>query len=240
MLLLLWKAVTGEALFTRESGAVAAQFHDLPAIEPLHKPRSFVGAERGIVLGKKSGIDSIRIALDRLGLDVPADRQAKLLVEKAFGTKHQRPRHRHGVSKDRLESETATSPWCRAGARAGDRRCRWHVSSSTHRAASSPGFSHHDRAGPACGPSRGPTRVEPLDPSLAADDLHGQTVKAMRNVEVMLGAAGVGWDDVVRRTIYTTEPTAYEVITQAIDEATGGAEHLRRRSSGLIPPFQAA
>ncbi len=29
-----WKAVTGEALFTRESGAVAAQFHDPPAIEP--------------------------------------------------------------------------------------------------------------------------------------------------------------------------------------------------------------
>ena len=29
-----WKAVTGDALFTRESGAVAAQFHDPPAIEP--------------------------------------------------------------------------------------------------------------------------------------------------------------------------------------------------------------
>ena len=29
-----WKAVTGEALFTRESGAVAAQFHDPPAFEP--------------------------------------------------------------------------------------------------------------------------------------------------------------------------------------------------------------
>ncbi len=29
-----WKAVTGDNLFTRESGAVAAQFHDPPAIEP--------------------------------------------------------------------------------------------------------------------------------------------------------------------------------------------------------------
>src|SRR6185295_15010667 len=55
-----WKAVTGEALFTRESGAVAAQFHDPPAIEPYSS--ELVGAERGIVLGKKSGIDSIRIA----------------------------------------------------------------------------------------------------------------------------------------------------------------------------------
>ena len=53
-----WKAVTGDALFTRESGAVAAQFHDPPAIEPYSS--ELVGATRGLVLGKKSGIDSIR------------------------------------------------------------------------------------------------------------------------------------------------------------------------------------
>jgi isopropylmalate/homocitrate/citramalate synthase len=84
-----WKAVTGEALFTRESGAVAAQFHDPPAIEPYAS--ELVGAERGIVLGKKSGIDSIRIALERLGLDVPADRHAELLAAvKRLGTQKQR------------------------------------------------------------------------------------------------------------------------------------------------------
>ena len=63
-----WKPVTGENLFTRESGAVAAQFHDPPAIEPYSS--ELVGAERGIVLGKKSGIDSIRIKIAELGLDV--------------------------------------------------------------------------------------------------------------------------------------------------------------------------
>ena len=73
-----WKAVTGEALFTRESGAVAAQFHDPPAIEPYAS--ELVGAERGIVLGKKSGIDSIRIAVERLGLDVPPDGYPELLA----------------------------------------------------------------------------------------------------------------------------------------------------------------
>lgn len=72
-----WKPVTGDALFTRESGAVAAQFHDPPAIEPYAS--ELVGAERGIVLGKKSGIDSIRIAVERLGLDVPAERYPELL-----------------------------------------------------------------------------------------------------------------------------------------------------------------
>ncbi len=72
-----WKPITGENLFTRESGAVAAQFHDPPAIEPYAS--ELVGAQRGIVLGKKSGIDSIRIKLAELELDFPEDRQAELL-----------------------------------------------------------------------------------------------------------------------------------------------------------------
>jgi len=81
-----WKPVTGDNLFTRESGAVAAQFHDPPAIEPYAS--ELVGAKRGIVLGKKSGLDSIRIKLDELGLDLPQERHAELLeaVKKA-GTK---------------------------------------------------------------------------------------------------------------------------------------------------------
>ena len=83
-----WKAVSGEALFTRESGAVAAQFHDPPAIEPYAS--ELVGAERGIVLGKKSGLDSIRITLERLGLEVDAEGQARLLeAVKRLGTSRQ-------------------------------------------------------------------------------------------------------------------------------------------------------
>jgi isopropylmalate/homocitrate/citramalate synthase len=73
-----WKAVTGDALFTRESGAVAAQFHDPPAIEPYSS--ELVGATRGIVLGKKSGIDSVKIAAERLGLELPEERAAGVLA----------------------------------------------------------------------------------------------------------------------------------------------------------------
>ena len=73
-----WKPVTGETLFTRESGAVASQFHDPPAIEPYSA--ALVGAERGIVLGKKSGIDSIRIAAGRLGLALDEEQQRTLLA----------------------------------------------------------------------------------------------------------------------------------------------------------------
>jgi isopropylmalate/homocitrate/citramalate synthase len=81
-----WKAITGDNLFTRESGAVAAQFHDPPAIEPYAS--DLVGAERGIVLGKKSGIDSIRIKVGELGLELPEDRYPALLeAVKRAGTK---------------------------------------------------------------------------------------------------------------------------------------------------------
>jgi isopropylmalate/homocitrate/citramalate synthase len=74
-----WKPVTGETLFRRESGAVASQFHDPPSIEPYSS--QLVAAERGIVLGKKSGLDSIRIKAEELGLDVPEKRRAELLAK---------------------------------------------------------------------------------------------------------------------------------------------------------------
>jgi len=81
-----WKPVTGETLFRRESGAVASQFHDPPSIEPYSS--DLVGAERGIVLGKKSGLDSIRIKAAELGLDVPEESRAELLAQvKALGAR---------------------------------------------------------------------------------------------------------------------------------------------------------
>jgi isopropylmalate/homocitrate/citramalate synthase len=81
-----WTPVTGETLFTRESGAVASQFHDPPAIEPYSS--ELVGAERRIVLGKKSGLDSVRIKVEELGLDVPEERLAELLAAvKALGAR---------------------------------------------------------------------------------------------------------------------------------------------------------
>ena len=74
-----WKPVTGDTLFTRESGAVASQFHDPPSIEPYSS--ELVAARRGIVLGKKSGLDSIRIKAEELGLDVPEERRGELLAK---------------------------------------------------------------------------------------------------------------------------------------------------------------
>jgi len=68
---------------------------------------------------------------------------------------------------------------------------------------------------------------------VGGDDLGEQTKAAMRNVEVALRAAGAGWDDIVRRTIYTVHPTEFETITAAIDEVTGGAEHPAQTIVGI-------
>ena len=68
---------------------------------------------------------------------------------------------------------------------------------------------------------------------VGGDDLRVQTVAAMHNVETAIGAVGVTWDDVVRRTIYTSMPTEYETITSAIDEVTGGAGHPAQTIIGV-------
>jgi len=97
-----WTPLIGENLFRRETGAVAAQFHDPPAVEPYSS--LLVGAERGIVLGKKSGIDSIRIKGEELGLVLPEDAQRELLTAvKARGVE------KHGlVSDDEFRALAAT------------------------------------------------------------------------------------------------------------------------------------
>ncbi len=73
-----WKPVVGENLFVRESGAVASQFNIPEAIEPFSA--DLVGARRAIVLGKKSGLDSIVLKCKELGLNVPEDRRATVLA----------------------------------------------------------------------------------------------------------------------------------------------------------------
>jgi isopropylmalate/homocitrate/citramalate synthase len=74
-----WKPLVGENLFMRESGAVASQFHIPAAIEPYSS--ELVGAKRRIVLGKKSGLDSIDLKAKELGLDVAAEQRAPILAE---------------------------------------------------------------------------------------------------------------------------------------------------------------
>ena len=84
-----WKPVVGEFLYTRESGAVANQFHIPQAIEPYSS--EVVDAERRIVLGKKSGLSNVKLKGEELGLDIPEDKRAGVLAEvKDLGTRNAR------------------------------------------------------------------------------------------------------------------------------------------------------
>jgi isopropylmalate/homocitrate/citramalate synthase len=74
-----WKPLVGENLFTRESGAVATQFHIPEAIEPYSA--ELVNARRRIVLGKKSGPDSIDLKCKELGLTIAQEQRAPILAE---------------------------------------------------------------------------------------------------------------------------------------------------------------
>jgi isopropylmalate/homocitrate/citramalate synthase len=73
-----WKPVVGDNLFVRETGGVVAQFHVPEAIEPFSS--ALVATPRTIVLGKKSGLASIRIKCKELGLDIPEGQYGTLLT----------------------------------------------------------------------------------------------------------------------------------------------------------------
>lgn len=73
-----WRPLVGETLFMRESGAVASQFHIPEAIEPYSS--DLVGATRSIVLGKKSGLDSVALKAKELGVSIDKDQLAPILA----------------------------------------------------------------------------------------------------------------------------------------------------------------
>ena len=73
-----WKPLVGENLFMRESGAVASQFHIPEAIEPYSS--ELVNAKRTIVLGKKSGLDSIDLKCKELGIVIATELRAPILA----------------------------------------------------------------------------------------------------------------------------------------------------------------
>jgi isopropylmalate/homocitrate/citramalate synthase len=73
-----WRPLVGDNLFMRESGAVATQFRIPEAIEPYSS--ELVKAHRSIVLGKKSGLDSVDLKAQELGLSIKPEQRATILA----------------------------------------------------------------------------------------------------------------------------------------------------------------
>jgi enamine deaminase RidA (YjgF/YER057c/UK114 family) len=59
------------------------------------------------------------------------------------------------------------------------------------------------------------------DFNVVGDNLAAQTKAAMENVGTALSAIGASFEDVVRRTIYTTQPNEWETIARAAEEVQG-------------------
>jgi isopropylmalate/homocitrate/citramalate synthase len=105
-----WKPVVGENLFTRESGAVATQFHIPEAIEPFSA--ELVGARRRIVLGKKSGLDSIDLKAKELGIPALSSEQRASVLAAV----KRRSIEKHGlVTDDEFRQMIASANVAKAG-----------------------------------------------------------------------------------------------------------------------------
>jgi len=97
-----------------------------------------------------------------------------------------------------------------------------------------PGFSHITVAEPGTiAYFAGQVALAPDFSIIGGDDLGEQTKAAMRNIGVALKAVNATWDDVVRRTIYTSHPTEYEVMTAAIEEIQGSKNHPAQTIIGV-------
>lgn len=105
-----------------------------------------------------------------------------------------------------------------------------------------PGFSHVAAAsGQRWVFVSGQTALTPEFAVIGEGDLAAQTRASMESVGIALRAAGAGWEDVVRRTIYTLAPTEFEVIARAIEEVTGEQTHPPQTIIGVtglaLPPL---
>ncbi len=104
-----WKAATGDNLFTRESGAVAAQFHDPPAIEPYAS-----GGRRGRARDRARQEERPRLDPDQ-GAGARARRGGRALRGAARGG--QGGRHEETRARVRRRASQAREPKAR--------RCRY-------------------------------------------------------------------------------------------------------------------
>ncbi len=88
-----------------------------------------------------------------------------------------------------------------------------------------PGYSHVVRAtGERLAFVAGQAAIDRDFNVVGIGDLEAQTRQVMENLNHALATLGATWEDVVKATVYTTQPTEYETIGRAMSEGMGGAE----------------
>lgn len=79
----------------------------------------------------------------------------------------------------------------------------------------------------------GQTALAPDFSVIGVGDLAEQTRASMKNIETALNSIGASWDNVTRRTIYTSRPTEFAIITAAIEEIQGSNRHPAQTILGV-------
>lgn len=88
-----------------------------------------------------------------------------------------------------------------------------------------PGYSHIAKAtGSRLAFVAGQAAIAPDFALVGVGDLAAQTRQVMQNLGEALRALEASWDDVVKATVYTTQPGEYELIGQVMSEGMDGAD----------------
>lgn len=88
-----------------------------------------------------------------------------------------------------------------------------------------PGYSHIAKAtGTRLAFVAGQAAIDKDFNLVGVGDLEAQTRQVMANLRHCLDELGATWEDVVKATVFTTQPGEYETIGRAMTEGMGGAE----------------
>ncbi len=73
----------------------------------------------------------------------------------------------------------------------------------------------------------GQVGVDPADGSSAGEDVSAQTRQTMRNIGAMLADLDLGYDDIVKTTIFLADIADFSVVNEVYAEYVGSAKPAR-------------
>lgn len=68
----------------------------------------------------------------------------------------------------------------------------------------------------------GQVALDPVSGERGPDDVGAQAHQAMRNIGAILGDVGLGYDDIVKATIFLTDITDYQAVNDVYGSYFGG------------------
>lgn len=75
--------------------------------------------------------------------------------------------------------------------------------------------------------SAGQIALDPATGQLIDGDITAQTERVMQNLAAVLSAAGLGWTDVVKTTVYLHDMTDFPVVNEIYGRSLGDARPAR-------------